>query len=169
MTLMQLVFIIAAAGILASAVMAVTTRKLMHAALWLIASLFGVAVIFVLLQAGFFTAVQVVVYIGAIAILIIFAVMLTRRVMSDTGPQVVKAWPVAAIAALGVFGGLILLLSQWSGFRSAAPELADPNRMIAQLGESLVSPNAYVLPFEAASILLLAALVGALYIAWERK
>ena len=74
----QFIFIVTAALIVASAVMVVTTRNLVHAALWLIAALFGVAVIFILLEAGFLAVVQVVVYIGAIAIMFIFAVMLTR-------------------------------------------------------------------------------------------
>jgi hypothetical protein len=81
MSVMQLIFIIIAAISLGGALMVVTTRNLVHAALWLILTLFGVAVLFVLLNAGFLAIVQVVVYIGAIAILMIFAIMLTRQVM----------------------------------------------------------------------------------------
>ena len=70
----QVIFILSAALIIASALMVVTTRNLIHAALWLISTLFGVAVLFVLLEASFLAVVQVVVYIGAIAIMFIFAV-----------------------------------------------------------------------------------------------
>jgi len=87
MTPLQLIFLFTGAAILISAVMVVVAHNLVHAALWLVVSLFGVAVLFVLLEAGFLAAVQVVLYIGAIAILIIFAIMLTRRVMQDSGPQ----------------------------------------------------------------------------------
>ena len=106
----QFIFIATAALIVASAVMVVTTRNLVHAALWLIAALFGVAVIFILLEAGFLAVVQVVVYIGAIAIMFIFAVMLTRRDLLDHGPRVNKGWPAALVLSLLTLGGIILLL-----------------------------------------------------------
>ena len=80
MTLEQIVFILVAILTLGSALMVVTTRNLVHAALWLVVALFGVAVFFVLLHAGFLAVAQVVIYIGAIAILTIFTIMLTRRV-----------------------------------------------------------------------------------------
>jgi len=74
----QIFFLIVAAATLIFALRVVTTGNLVHAALWLVATLSGVAVVFALLQASFLAVVQVVVYIGAIAILFIFAVMLTR-------------------------------------------------------------------------------------------
>jgi|YelNatPaOPRAMG01_1025707.scaffolds.fasta_scaffold01261_3 NADH-quinone oxidoreductase subunit J len=169
MTLLQLFFLFVSAVILGSAVMVVSTRKMLHAAFWLILALFGVAVIFVLLQASFFAVVQVVIYIGAIAILILFAVMLTRRVMADVGPQVIRAWWLAGIAAALLCAVLVWLLSSWNGFTASLPPLPQRGDPIAELGQALVSPNAFALPFEVASVLLLAALVGAIYIAWERK
>lgn len=171
MTLLQIIFIVSAAVTLSSAVMVVTTRKMLQSALWLILALFGVAVIFATLQAGFFTVVQVVVYIGAIAILVIFAVMLTRKVMEDAGPQINTNWAIAGIVSLGLLVGLGGMLLPWSGIHAAAPAYAAEMsaQTINQLGLALVSPDAYVLPFEAASVLLLAALIGAIYVAWERK
>ena len=83
----QIVFLVVAFATLGSGFMVVTTRNMVHAALWLVATLFGVAMVFVLLDAGFLAVVQVVVYIGAIAILFIFAVMLTRKDMLDQGLQ----------------------------------------------------------------------------------
>jgi NADH-quinone oxidoreductase subunit J len=144
---------------------------MLHAALWLVLSLFGVAILFAILQAGFFAVVQVVVYIGAIAILIIFAVMLTRRVMEDVGTQENRVWPVAAGATLLLLAGLLFAISRWSSFSALPPDYPAQvqSQSVAQLGTALVSPNAYVLPFEAASVLLLAALVGAIYVAWEKK
>ena len=83
MTIMQIFFLIVGVVILGSALMVVTTGNLIHAALWLIVTLFGVAVLYAILNASFLAVVQVVVYIGAIAILFIFAVMLTRKEMRD--------------------------------------------------------------------------------------
>jgi NADH-quinone oxidoreductase subunit J len=94
---MTILFLITAVVILASAVMVVSSRNLVHAALWLVSALFGVAVLYALLNAGFLAVVQVVIYIGAIAILFIFAVMLTRREMRDTGPGLNKNWWVSAL------------------------------------------------------------------------
>ncbi len=81
MTAMQIFFLIVGLVILGSALMVVTTGNLIHSALWLIVTLFGVAVLFAILDASFLAVVQVVVYIGAIAILFIFAVMLTHKEM----------------------------------------------------------------------------------------
>jgi NADH-quinone oxidoreductase subunit J len=169
MTSLQMVFILGAIIILGSAIMVVTSRKMFHSALWLITSLFGVAILFALLEASFFVVVQVVVYIGAIAILIIFAVMLTRRMMGDAEPQVNRYWWAAGLASLTVFVGLLAILSGWSGFRQPLPEYSNPGEMITRLGQALVSPNAYVLPFEIASVLLLAALIGSIFIAGEKR
>ncbi|MGW8224503.1 MAG: NADH-quinone oxidoreductase subunit J, partial [Anaerolineales bacterium] len=83
MTVMQVVFLITAVVSLGGAVMVVTARNLIHAALWLILTLFGVAVMYGLLSATFFTVIQVVIYIGAITILMIFAIMLTRRIRQE--------------------------------------------------------------------------------------
>lgn len=166
----QFVFIVAAALIVASALMVVTTRNLVHAALWLIAALFGVAIIFVLLEAGFLAVVQVVVYIGAIAIMFIFAVMLTRKDLLDHGPRVNKSWPVVLVLSLLTFGGIVFLLAGFGPKLSYLPGLLPSNLdPLMALGNALVSPNAFVLPFEVASVLLLAALVGAVYIARNQK
>lgn len=166
---MQIIFFIVAVMTLGSATMVVTTRNLVHAALWLILTLFGVAVTFALLNAPFFAVVQVVIYIGAISILLIFAIMLTRRTMQDSGRSVNPGWWVAAFLSLVLFAGLLWMFSTWSGFGTALPELPAGVDQVRELGMALVSPNAYVLPFEVASVLLLAALIGSIVVAWERK
>ena len=88
MSLLQIIFILVAATTLGSGFMVVTARNLVHAALWLVLSLFGVAVMFALLQAGFLAVTQVVIYIGAIAILMIFAIMLTQNIADEKRPGV---------------------------------------------------------------------------------
>lgn len=171
MTAQQIIFIVVAAFTLVSALRVATARNIVHAAFWLVAALFGVAAVYALLNANFIAVVQVVVYIGAIAILFIFAVMLTRRDMRDASPQLNRNWPLGAIVAALTAAGLIALLRGWDGFtRSAADLPADFGATsVNLLGEALVSPEAYVLPFEVASVLLLAALVGAVFVAFNKK
>src|SRR5215208_7263953 len=106
----QIVFILVALLTLGSGFMVVTTRNLVHAALWLVATLFGVAVTYALLNASFLAVVQVVVYIGAIAILFIFAVMLTRRDLLDQGAQQNSNWWVGTLLSVLAFGGLFNML-----------------------------------------------------------
>ena len=169
MTGEQIIFFVVAFFTLASGVMVVTTRNLVHAALWLVATLFGVAVIFAMLSAGFLAVVQVVVYIGAIAILFIFAVMLTRKDMRDQGPQMNTGWWAGVLIAVLVFAGLFFLLQGWSGLSRTAAPIPSGFDAVSELGNALVSPDAFVLPFEVASVLLVAALVGAVYVAFNRK
>ncbi len=169
MTAEQIIFLIVGAVTLFSALMVVTARDLVHAALWLVAALFGVAVVYTLLNAGFLAVVQVVVYIGAIAILFIFAVMLTRRQSADTGAALNKNWWAGALMAVLTFAGLAYLLQTWSGFSKTASAIPSGFDAINQLGVALTSPQGYVLPFEVASVLLLAALVGAVYLAFNKK
>ncbi len=169
MTAEQIIFLIVGAVILAAGLMVVTVRNLVHAALWLVVTLFGVAVLYALLNASFLAVVQVVVYIGAIAILFIFAVMLTRRQAADTGASVNKNWWAGALIAVVTFAGLAFMLQSWSGFSKQAAAIPSGFDAVNQLGEALTSPAGYVLPFEVASVLLLAALVGAVYLAFNKK
>ena len=169
MTGEQIIFLLVALFTLGSGFMVVTTRNLVHAALWLVATLFGVAVAFALLNAAFLAVVQVVVYIGAIAILFIFAVMLTRKDIRDQGPQMNRNWWVGALLSVLTFVGLFFLLQGWSGLSTTAADIPSGFDSISELGNALVSPDAYVLPFEVASVLLVAALVGAVYVAFNRK
>ena len=165
----QIIFLLVALFTLGSGFMVVTTRNLVHAALWLVSTLFGVAVTYALLNAPFLAVVQVVVYIGAIAILFIFAVMLTRKDMRDQGPQMNRNWWFGALLSVLTFVGLFFLLQGWNGLSKTAADIPFGFDSISELGNALVSPNAYVLPFEVASVLLVAALVGAVYVAFNRK
>ncbi len=167
MTAMQIIFLLTAIVTLVSAFRVVTTPNMVHAALWLVAALVGVAVLYVLLSAPFLAVAQVVIYIGAIAILMLFVIMLTRREMRDRGPQTGKQWPWAAVLAALLFGGLVWMVQ--SVGLAAAPAADVPETAIADLGKALVSPNGFVIPFEVASVLLLAALIGAVYVAWTRR
>lgn len=173
MTPLQLIFLFVAAATLASAAMVVSAQRIMHAALWLIVALLGVAVLFVTLETGFFAVVQVVVYVGAIAILIVFAVMLTRRDLSDRGQQTNRWFWLAGLVALGVAAGLVAALSGWQVFTSDRVQLTtdalSEGQRISALGLALVSPDQFAIPFEVASVLLIGALIGSIYVASEQK
>lgn len=169
MTGLQVIFLALGALTLASAYKVVSSRKVMHAAYWLVATLGGVAAIFATLEAGFFAAVQVVVYIGAIAILIIFAVMLTRKSLEDAGPQVNKNWPGALLVSAAALAGIVYLLSNWQGFMQMPSPLPEGGENLVAFGEALVSPAQYVVPFEVASVLLVAALIGAIFVARDTR
>jgi NADH-quinone oxidoreductase subunit J len=163
---LDIVFIIIAVMTLVAAFLVVTTKNMVHAALWLVLTLFGVAITFAILNAGFLAVVQVVVYIGAIAILMIFAIMLTRKVMKDEGPHMNKTWWLSALIALVFYAGLFIIIANSGAETASLAEIAtDP---VADLGVALVSPNAYILPFEIASVLLLAALIGSIATAWKK-
>jgi len=169
MTLSQLIFILVAAMTLGAGLMVVIARNLVHAALWLVGTLFGVAIIYVLLQAGFLAMAQVVIYIGAIAILMIFAIMLTQKIANEDRPGTNENWVWALGLAIIMFAALVVMLISWAGVTETAPQLSARFDPLHELGLALVSPDQYVLPFELASVLLLAALIGALVVAWERK
>jgi NADH:ubiquinone oxidoreductase subunit 6 (subunit J) len=168
-TVDQILFLISAVATLGAALTVVTAHNLVHAALALIATFFGVAILFVLLQAGFLATVQVVLYIGAIAILIIFAIMLTRRVMQDSGPQTNQQWWLAALLSLALFVALWVILQQVPALQNVTGSQPIPSDSIQRLGFGFVDPNQYMLPFELASVLLLIALVGSIVIAGEKQ
>ena len=170
MTILQITFLIVALIAVVAALMVVTSPSMVHAALWLILTLGCVAVLFVLLNAGFLAVVQVAIYIDAIAIMIIIVVMLTRRAMSQDATQVTKTWWAAILVAATMFAALVLLFTLvpfiWEG--PAALSMTG-EAFLDELGESLVDVNRYILPFEVASILLLAALIGSISVALPLK
>ncbi len=169
MTAEQIIFLLTGSLIIGSAVMVVTARNLLHAALWLVVTLFGVAVLYAILQANFLAVVQVVVYIGAIAILFIFAVMLTRRELMEKARQTRPNWWIPALIGSVILSGLVVLILSIPGVNRIAVAIPEGLDTVQALGNALVSPDAYVLPFEVASVLMLAALVGAVYVATVDK
>lgn len=173
MTIQQVVFIIVSAITLLAGVVVVMDRNLFRAAIALMVSFLGVAGLYVLLEAGFLAMAQLLVYIGAISILIIFAIMMTRRLM-QTIESPFNSQPMwGAVAAVAAFVVLFIILIQtWPVSAYPAPPGLSPEVLrgsVSELGSSLVNPSQYALPFEVASVLLLAALVGAIVIAWPEK
>ena len=149
-----------------SALLVVTTRHLVHAALWLVVTLGAVAGIFLLLAAEFVAWVQVLIYVGAVVVLLLFALMLTR---APTGPQpdltVRRALPAAVAAGLV---GVLLGATVVAGFRDVRVELDKAVVGTAEVtGDTIF--RMWVLPFEVLSVLLLAALVGAIVLSRLRE
>jgi NADH-quinone oxidoreductase subunit J len=159
MTLADAVFGLLAVVVLAAAVLVVTTRNIIHAALWLVVCFGALAGCYLVLTAEFLAWVQVLIYVGAVVVLMLFGAMLTRAPIGPAQDLDSRNRPLAALAGLataGVIGVLVV-----NAFRSAFVDVKHtPIGDGRLLGTALF--RFYVLPFEVASVLLLAALVGAI-------
>jgi len=164
MTLTHIVFLILAGLALAGAVGMVALRNLVHMVLAMVLAFLAVAGVFILLEAGFVAVVQILIYVGALAVLVLFAIMLTRDIMDRRVRANASQWPWALLVAVALFALLsaILLRTSWPTATTAIT-----GDQVVALGEALVGP--YALPFEAASVLLLVAMIGAILIAREAR
>ncbi len=160
----QILFIIIAAFTLLMGLGTVVARNLFHAALFLVGVFFGIAALFILLEAEFLAMAQIIIYIGAIATLIVFAIMLSKGMMGREAGAYNKQWYFAGGAMILFFGLLSWLLVKMP---FAAANASAPDDAIQQIGSGFVGH--YVVPFEVASVLLLVALVGAIMLARERN
>ncbi|MEL6307551.1 MAG: NADH-quinone oxidoreductase subunit J [Chloroflexota bacterium] len=152
---------------LGGAIGVVTTHNLFRGTVWLMVSLFGVAGYYVILEAPFLAAVQVLVYIGAIAILFTFAVMLTRSLTQLTDRY---NRPIANLVGAVLLFVLLMLgaiLPVWFGWEPEAGIMTATVQNTRDLGVALVDKDGFVLPFEVSSLLLTAAMIGAIVIARE--
>ena len=161
----HVIFLILSAIALVGGAGVVFSRKLFHAALFLVLSFIGVAGFYLLLGAEMLAMIQILVYVGAIAILIIFAIMLSQRIMSAEYQAENEQWLFALVTAAALFVVLAFILLS-VGWPTAQADV--PQDSIVQLGKALVDPEQFVLPFEVASVLLLVALVGSVIIAREK-
>ena len=158
MTPSLLLFYIAGALTIGGALGVVGARNIVYAALALLVSLFGVAGIFLLSFAEFLAIIQVLIYGGAIIIVVLFALMLTR-LQEFSGPMENPQWPLAAVSGLVLFGVIAVAIT-----RSGAAAVTEPSGpSVQEIGLSLFTQ--WAIPFEVASVLLLVALVGAIVIA----
>jgi NADH-quinone oxidoreductase subunit J len=168
MVAQNIFFYAIAAGIVLSALRVVTTRNVVHAALYLVAVLAGVGAQYVLLAAEFVAATQVLVYIGAIVVLFLFGIMLTRAQIGRAQDLTHRHWLSAAATALLLFAVMAYALIDEFGW-SRTPLPADTRiayvhgSNTAAVSDSVFSQ--YLLPFEVISVVLLAALVGAIVLA----
>ena len=164
----QVIFYLLATLTLGSALMAVMSRQIFRAAIYLLFSLIGIAGIYFWLQYEFIAAVQIVVYVGGIVVLIIFSIFLTQQ----AGEQLPRQnWIRKLFSALAVFCGFALVLLQIVNHEFTINNSVINDASVATIGRQLldVDKNGLALPFEVISILLLAAMIGCIVIAMRNK
>lgn len=171
MTGAGIAFVVVAVVTLLAAYRVVTARRIMHAALWLGLTFFGVAGEFLLLDADFLAAAQVLIYIGAVTTIIIFGIMLSDpgELGGGTGPEQAIAGRAglrvaAFIAAAGLACALLFLFASVNWPEPSAAAAANTPLL---LGAALFGK--YVIPFEIASVVLLVALIGAVVLAMREE
>ncbi|MEY2466206.1 MAG: NADH-quinone oxidoreductase subunit [Verrucomicrobiota bacterium] len=162
---MTITFAIIAAVTIAAAVAAMSLRNLVHCALAFAVAFAGLAATYLQLNAQFVGFAQILVYVGAVAILIVFAILLTRG--SESSPQslVSAGWMTGIAVALAVLGVLVYSISKSFVIQNQAMAQADIN--VLQIGNALM--HKFVLPLEVVGLLLTAALIGAVIIAMKEE
>ncbi|MCP3988301.1 MAG: NADH-quinone oxidoreductase subunit J [Actinomycetia bacterium] len=139
----------------------VTTTNVVHAALYLLVVLSAVAAVYVILGAEFVAATQVLVYLGAIMVLLLFGVMLTRaKIGAETDLDHEQRW-IGALVAAGMLA--VMTFSLWEGFSDEELPASFAPQRTQEVSDEIFST--YIVPFEALSVLLLAALIGAVVVA----
>jgi NADH-quinone oxidoreductase subunit J len=155
----ELVFALLGVVTVGSAVLVVTTRNVVRAALWLVVTLGGLAGCYLVLTAELVAIVQLLVYVGAVVVLLLFAVMFTRAPIGPTDDLDTGNRPVAVVIALATAALLITLLVD--AFKQSYVDVRNaPPGSASIIGGAVF--RTWVLPFEVVSVLLLAALVGAI-------
>ena len=151
-------------------VLTVTTKQLFRSAIYLLFTLINIAALYFMMNYEFIAAVQVVVYVGGIVVLILFSLFLTQQAgVHMARPSLQQILSAGSISLAG-FGFVWWLIAN-AEFHSMPGEIPPSNYQVAQVGRQMLSfgKEGYILPFEAVSILLLAALVGCVAIAYKPK
>ncbi|MDT0380614.1 NADH-quinone oxidoreductase subunit J [Streptomyces sp. DSM 42041] len=161
----EIVFLLVGVVTLAAAIVTVTTRQLVHAALWLVVALGGIAVEYLLLTAEFIAWVQVLIYVGSVVVLVLFGLMLTRAPIGRSPDADSRNRPVALLVAVTAAALLVTLVVD--AFRTTWIDLDGPVQGSTRVAGAMLFRH-WVLPFEALSVLLLAALVGAIVLSRRR-
>ncbi len=171
---MTATFAILAVLTLASAAAAMALRNLVHCALALAAALAGLAALYLQLGAQFVGFAQVLIYVGAVAILIVFAILLTRGSEPPQQSVFSTSWAIGVAMAGGAFavlGSMVLtskvVVSEVAGGPAGSASLAGAQATVRQIGDQLMTR--YILPLEILGLLLTAALIGAVLIAMQER
>lgn len=168
MTGEQIVFFILSTITVLAALGMVAVSSIFHAALLMVAVFTGIAALYILMGAGFLGIIQILIYVGAIAVLILFAIMLTPRMMRQGNQSRYTAqWPLAALLASGF--AVLMVPQLLAGAWPVVAEGPGVRDYALEIGFAFMDPTGYLLPFEVASVLLLVALVGAIVIAREER
>jgi len=156
--------------VIASGVMTIASRNPVHSVLWLILAFFNAAGLFVTLGAEFIAMLLVIVYVGAVAVLFLFVVMMLDIDFAELRAGFARYWPAAMVLALGLLAELFFTVAAWKSgglvpVRAAAAPKAMPN--IEALGTVLYSR--YLFIFEGAGLVLLVAMIGAIVLTHRRR
>jgi NADH-quinone oxidoreductase subunit J len=162
----EIAFVLVGIAALGAALVTVTTKQLVHAALWLVVALGGLAVEYLLLTAEFIAWVQVLIYVGSVVVLLLFGLMLTRAPIgrspdADSGNR----WAALTVA---VAAAVALVWVVVDAFRTTWIDLDGPAQGSTKVSGEILFQH-WVLPFEALSVLLLAALVGAIVLSRKHR
>ena len=163
-----IMYVIVALAMIVFSVLAVTTRKILRAATYLLFTLFAAAAVYFMLDYEFLGAVQIAVYAGGIVVLFVFSILLTSKPGDNTEKLTSKSRALGAVAAVAM-----LLIAGYSLVSRAANFVARPEMTshdMSTIGQTLMGTGSgqYLLPFEAVSVLLLACIIGGVVIARRR-
>lgn len=156
----SIAFWVLAIILVGSALSVVLSKNLFHAVLWLALALTGTAGIFLLLDAEFLAAVQLLLYAGGVITVVVFAIVVTERLVGERLSQTSRHLAAGAVVSLAIFTLLVRAIGQRPLAMTRPPMTGDLTRMI---GESVLTT--FVLPFELLGVLMLAAMMGAMYFA----
>ncbi|MGW2303598.1 NADH-quinone oxidoreductase subunit J family protein [Streptomyces sp. NPDC001809] len=162
----EIAFVLVGLVTLGAALVTVTTRQLVHAALWLVVALGGLAVEYLLLTAEFIAWVQVLIYVGSVVVLLLFGLMLTKAPIGHSPDADSRNKPVAAAVALAAAAALVWVVVD--AFRTTWIDLDGAVQGSTEVSGQILFRH-WVLPFEALSVLLLAALVGAIVLSRRKN
>ncbi|MFJ8658175.1 NADH-quinone oxidoreductase subunit J [Streptomyces sp. NPDC093795] len=162
----EVAFLLVGLVTLGAALVTVTTRQLVHAALWLVVTLGGLAVEYLLLTAEFIAWVQVLIYVGSVVVLLLFGLMLTKAPIGRSPDADSRNRPVAIAVALAAAAALVWVVVD--AFRTTWIDLDGAVQGSTKVSGEILFRH-WVLPFEALSVLLLAALVGAIVLSRKKK
>ena len=167
MSASAVIFYLLSAFIIVTGILSVTTRKIFRSAIWLLFSLIGIAGLYFWLQVEFIAAVQIIVYVGGIVVLIIFSIFLTQQSGLEMPKASLSRTIFSLLAVLIGFLFSFMLIAQY-GFNSTGKEF---DNSVSRIGYSMMNfkDGGFSLPFEAVSILLLAAMIGCIVIAMKSK
>jgi NADH-quinone oxidoreductase subunit J len=168
MSASAIIFYCLAAFILGTGLLAVTTGKIFRSAIWLLFSLTGIAGLYFWLQMEFIAAVQIIVYVGGIVVLIIFSLFLTQASGKEMPKPAASRTIFSALAVITGFALTWLLIHQHTFLPDRRPAI---EASVGNIGLQMLSTteHGYLLPFELASLLLLAAMIGCIVIAIKIK
>ncbi len=168
MSASAIIFYCISTFILLTGILSVTTRKIFRSSIWLLFSLVGIAGLYFWMDMNFIAAVQIIVYVGGIVVLIIFSIFLTQKA-GEQMPKAITGRKVFSI--LSVLAGLAFIYRVISLNEFHPNTTTVVNANVSEIGTQMLSTteHGFVLPFEAISMLLLAAMIGCIVIAIKSK